>query len=602
MRYRVILLFIAILVCYSVDMAKDFDYKSELLTAGDSVNSKTKKLAEDSFINGTILDMQDKYAEAILEYLDALKFDKSPGIYYAISKDYYRLGKIATAIDYAQKAVAGDAANTEYLYLLASIYTSAHMNDSAAVSLEKIIAADSTDPKAYFNLAQIYEVSKPLKALELYNKLLNLIGPDWSVLIKIADLNEKMGNVEKTVETVEQLLKLNPSSLQLQKLLIESYVKTKKYDEALKMVDDALTSYPDDLSLIEYKANALIQKGDIKAGAEEYYKLVDSKDVRLAAKIQIGQAFLAQADKDTLALDAAKRIFESVNKDTTDWQVNAYLGEIAYQEKNDSLAIEYFKTSASLANWNEQVWTRLGGLLFDNGKYEECAQWMDSASVKFPNSFAIQLINGLSLSQLNKNAEAEKYLKKAAELNPNDVTALSAYGFTLNQLKKDDEAIVYLNRALNVDPNNIQVLGMLGLIYETKKMYSKSDVIYEKAMVLDSTNALILNNYGYSLAERGLQLNRALQMVKTAIEKDPKNSSYLDTIGWIYFKLGDTEKAKTYIEQSLEIDGKSATVLEHLGDIYKKMGDLKKAGEYWNKALEIDPSLTQIKDKLEKGT
>jgi tetratricopeptide (TPR) repeat protein len=112
---------------------------------------------------------------------------------------------------------------------------------------------------------------------------------------------------------------------------------------------------------------------------------------------------------------------------------------------------------------------------------------------------------------------------------------------------------------------------------------------------------MILNNFAYSLAERGLDLDRALKMVQKAVDEEPENSSYLDTIGWVYYKLGNYEKAKEFIFKAIEQDGNNATLLDHLGDIFYKMGNIEKANEYWNSSLELDDSNKEIQTKIEKG-
>ncbi len=152
-----------------------------------------------------------------------------------------------------------------------------------------------------------------------------------------------------------------------------------------------------------------------------------------------------------------------------------------------------------------------------------------------------------------------------------------------------------------LNPSDVQVLGMTALIYDSKEEFDKSDSLYTMAMKIDPENPLILNNYAYSLSDRGVRLDEAFLWSKLAVEKEPENSSYLDTLGWIYFKLNDYHKAKLYIEKSLLIDSKSATVLDHLGDVHFKLGDNSKAIEYWKKALENEPDNIKIKQKIEKG-
>ncbi|OGU55802.1 MAG: hypothetical protein A2V66_01300 [Ignavibacteria bacterium RBG_13_36_8] len=142
---------------------------------------------------------------------------------------------------------------------------------------------------------------------------------------------------------------------------------------------------------------------------------------------------------------------------------------------------------------------------------------------------------------------------------------------------------------------------MLGLIYDNKAMFEECDDAYEKAIQIDPNNATVLNNYAYSLAERGIELERALEMSKNAVEQEPENPSFLDTIGWIYFKLEDFVKAKKYIEDAIDHDKNDDALLNHLGDVYLKMGNKEKALEFWKKSLELNKSNEDLKQKIEKG-
>ncbi len=112
----------------------------------------------------------------------------------------------------------------------------------------------------------------------------------------------------------------------------------------------------------------------------------------------------------------------------------------------------------------------------------------------------------------------------------------------------------------------------------------------------DSQNALINNNYAYSLSERNLQLDRALQMIEIAMAADSSNSSYLDTYGWIYFKLGNYNKAYYYIQKAIGVDGEgNAELLEHLGDVLYMLDRKEEAIDYWEKALKLDSANESLK-------
>jgi tetratricopeptide (TPR) repeat protein len=560
-----------------------------------------KKKALEYFVNGSIAEAKGDYSGAIKEFNQALDYDTSAGICYALAKNYFSINKLGNALKYSKLSVKLDSTKTEYYLLLADVFIQARENDSAAVVLEKILAADSTDINTYYKLARIYETTRPLEAIKIYDRLINIIGPDWNVLLRVAELYEKLGYKEKAAESVEGLLEIDPSNVALQKLAIDFYARNGYNDKALEMLDEMIEVMPDDLEAREKRAQIYISQNDWEKASKEFKYIIEKPDVPLEAKVGIGATYFAKSFSDSTALPVAKEFFESIDKDTTYWQVKLYLGAIAINEGNDSLAIENFKYVTENASWHVESWIRLGGLYFDNRRYEDAEIIMSEAIELFPNDFAVNLILGLSLAQQNKTLESKDYLKKAIELNPSDVNALSAYGFALSQMNENEEAVEYLNRALRLEPNNINVLGQLGLIYNNLKMMTESDSLYELALQIDPQNALINNNYAYSLSERDLELDRALEMIEIAMAADSSNSSYLDTYGWIFFKRGDYDKAYYYIKKAIDVSDTNAVLMEHLGDVLYMQGKKDQALEHWKRALELDSSNETLINKVSTG-
>jgi len=560
-----------------------------------------KQKALEFFINGGVFESQGNYESAVGQYEKALLYDSSAGLYYTLAKNYVYLNKLVPALNYSQKALKLDSTKIEYYDLLADIYNYGNKTESAIATLEKAIELDSMNIELNYKLARLYETDKPLKAVKLYNRILYQIGPDWSVLTRIAELQERLGNNEEAIKAIEKLLAIDPANVPLKKMLIEFNLKAKRYDEGILLADEILELMPDDLETREAKAKLLLGKNDWEGASKEFDYLLDQPDVNLDAKINIGANYFNKAITDSTMLPIAKSFFTKLDEDTTDWQIKMYLGAIALSEGNDSIAIENFQYVTKNANWNVAAWVRLGGLYFDNRKYDEAEVVMSEAVLSFPEDFYVNLILGLSLAQQSKHQEAEKYLKKSTLLNPTDITALSAYGFTLNQLKENDKAIFYLKQALEIEPDDVQLIGTLAMIYNGMQSYEISDSLYERALELKPDDPLINNNYSYAFATRKIQLDRALKMVQISIAADSLNSSYLDTIGWVHFMLGNYKEAKLYLEKAIEVGGESAVMLDHLADVESKLGNKEKAIELWENALELDPTKNEIKNKIDKG-
>ena len=535
LRYSafIIMLLIAYGCSTQKEISKDRNANSKLagIISGDS-----SKLAMEQFINGTIAEIKGDYATAISYYLQASKLDPKAGVFYALAKNSFNLNKLSQALEYSKKALAFDSSRIDYFELLSEIYSSAQQTDSATFILSKIIKMDSTNVDAYYRLARIYEAKKPANAISIYQDITNIIGPDWDVLMRVAELQANLGNYKEAVSSIEQILTIDPDNEGLKKLLSEYFQRAKLYDEALTVINDVLIVNPDDLDAHDRKAQIYLSENKWDTASIEYSYILKQSNVPVDLKIKIGATYFEQSIKDSALAPIAKKFFITIDRDTANWQVKMYLGAIALNEKNDSEAVGYFKAATQLASWNVEAWVRLGGIYFDNRKYDEAVKVLSQAITSFPEDFRVNLILGLSFSQLNLNDEAKIKLKKAVDLNPKDITALSAYGYTLSQLKENDEAVIYLKKALSITPEDINLLGTIGLIYDEQKKWSECDSVYEKALLIDSSNALLNNNFAYSLSERGIKLDLALKMAKIAITAEPNNSAYLDTIGWIYFK------------------------------------------------------------------
>jgi predicted Zn-dependent protease len=111
------------------------------------------------------------------------------------------------------------------------------------------------------------------------------------------------------------------------------------------------------------------------------------------------------------------------------------------------------------------------------------------------------------------------------------------------------------------------------------------------------------------LADRGVRLQEALGMVKKAVDLDPQNAAYLDSLGWAYFKLGDNDLAEEYLRKALLRNPNDSTMQDHLAEVYAKQGKLKQAVGLWERAIaewnrtlpaDVDPAdVSRVQKKLE---
>ena len=148
-------------------------------------------------------------------------------------------------------------------------------------------------------------------------------------------------------------------------------------------------------------------------------------------------------------------------------------------------------------------------------------------------------------------------------------------GTAYYQVKDYINSEKFLYNALTIYPESRNTKHNLALIHDIKEEWEKSDEIYLDLISTDSLDAQALNNYAYSLVERNTNIDLALELSKSAIKISPKSAPYLDTIGWIYFKMNKYDKALDYIKESLNLDENNPTIREHFEQIIKAKAELE---------------------------
>ncbi|MBI4534838.1 MAG: tetratricopeptide repeat protein [Ignavibacteriae bacterium] len=555
---------VAALILSGCSSARD---TTDAIGHGEEASEIAHDLATQHVIAGSLYELKGEYAKAVLEFQDALRYERSHGIHYALSKNYSALGKHALAIESGREAVRLAPDNVEYRRNLAEGFAAGFELDSAAAQYEEVVKRDSNSIESWFNLARLYQSRKPLKALEAYDEITKRFGPQWEVLVQIAELHNALGQFEDAADALTRMLEIDPSNQELRRSLAQTNVRAERLDEAIAIYRDLLERNPGNIEYAMELAGAYLLKQEYATAKREFDRLFESDSLGLDAKLQIGEMYFGQIEKDSTQAPVAKSIFEQIrDKHPEDWRAYWFLGAIGAVAHDDSFAVTNFRKVTELASWNPDGWVYLSSVYLDNEDFRSVVTILESALKILPDDFRVNFMLGVAHSRMGNNIEAAKVLERACVLNPKDINAIA----------------------------------QLALVYDGIKTYEESDSLYEAALRIDSMNHLVLNNYGYSLAERGLQLERALDMATKAVEAQPENPSYLDTKGWVYFRLGRYEEAETLIKKAIAKGNANPILHEHLGDIYDMMNESERAVEHWSIALKLDENNTVLREKISR--
>jgi tetratricopeptide (TPR) repeat protein len=138
-----------------------------------------------------------------------------------------------------------------------------------------------------------------------------------------------------------------------------------------------------------------------------------------------------------------------------------------------------------------------------------------------------------------------------------------------------------------------------GELAERQKHYEPAEQFFRQALELDPNSSMTMNYLGYMMADKGTRLTEALGLIRKAVELEPMNGAYLDSLGWVYFKLGQYELAEENLRQAVDRDQTDPTVHDHLGDLYEKTGRIRLAAAQWE--LSLAESAKSLAADLEPG-
>jgi tetratricopeptide (TPR) repeat protein len=530
-----------------------------------NIYSQVPDLAKEYFINGKTADLMGKYPESAENYLLALKYDNSAGIHFALSQAYTKLKKFQEALVEINKALMQEENNPEFLMHKADIYINLAKTDEAIGIYLKLMENDSEDYSVVYSLARLYEEnSEPDKAAVLYEKITDDYGFDPDVLRRLYDIYATKNKFDDCERVLEYIIKTDPYDMQNRIRLASLYDYNGKYEQSLKIYEELINLNPEDKKLQNNLVKLYFLTGQPDKGFQAFASALGKDTLSYEEKVQVGEIFVSMISQEKSAIKITKNVFEKIqNEYPQEWKPYFYIGVVKISSGDDSFVAD-FEKALQLADTSREAYVQVGYMYFDKGLMDR----------------------------------AEPVARKGVMMYPEEFRLNYLFGLVLQRQGKPDEASMYLERALFVNPEDISLLSTLGLLYNSMKKYDKSDYMYQKALEIDPDNALVLNNYAYNLSVRGENLSMALEMSKKAIQKEPNNANYLDTMGWIYFRLKDYMNARTYTQKSLDLNASSSVVQEHMGDILSAMGDIGNAIIHYQKASELNPSNNSIKEKI----
>lgn len=320
-----------------------------------------------------------------------------------------------------------------------------------------------------------------------------------------------------------------------------------------------------------------------------------------------GSLWLAPA----LARLASGKKPERLVRDAREGVAEALVGTASALNRENALdaALLYARLALYLRPGFDFADLLLGEILDGLNQPRRAIAAYEAVPASSPLRWSAELRVATDLNELGRTDEAIARLNRMASERTDRADALIALGDILRGRERWGEAVDAYDRALSrVDVRNRRLWRPLyarGISLERSKHWNRAEKDFLAALDLAPDQPFVLNYLGYSWVDKGINLDRALKMIKRAVELRPRDGYIIDSLGWAQFRLGDYADAVIQLERAVELQPDDPTINDHLGDAYWRAGRRIEARFQWRRALVLDPTdqgmISRIERKLRLG-
>jgi tetratricopeptide (TPR) repeat protein len=503
------------------------------------------------------------------------------------------------------------------------------------------------------------------RALEAYRKVLNVDPGQSQLASRVAALLIEQDDFPQAIDVLKDAIKANPKDADPYQQLAYIYAKyLKKNDQAIDYANRAITLNPGDIEGYQRLVEIEVSAGQEKKALDVLDRATKVGSNDASFWMRLGKLYVAILFKsDSLPkpdeLKRTNEIFKkaaddagddpAILKDVADYYaasqqlkeaIPLYLRVLELQP-DDANAREKLATGFILTNQRgkaaemlEQIikehpekyqpYDLLAQVLDDEARSLQRAKKLDEAKAIFakvaanyeqsllinPNHVGTYLhLAELFLGPLKDADRAVRLLTDARRRFLGAPEIVYYLAIAQSEAKQTQQAVATFEEALHeaqLDPDNEMLNAKFyfnyGATAEQAGLYDKAADLLRKSIALDPANAAEGYNYlGYMWADHNLNLDEAETMIRRALELEPNNASYLDSLGWVQFRKGKFDQALSNLLLAAKTaDHDDPVIFEHIGDTYLRLNRISEAVESWQKALALDPKNKNLANKIER--
>jgi tetratricopeptide (TPR) repeat protein len=525
----------------------------------------------------------ERKAAALAHFVEGMAFEEK--------------GEMDKALEAYRKVLNVDPGQSELASRVAALLIQQEDFPQAIDVLKDAIKANPTDAEPYHQLAFIYAkyLKKTDQAVDYANRAIALNPRDIEAYQRLCEIELAAGQEQKALDALERATKSRSDDASFWTRLGKLYVAVlfkpdsqPKPDE-LKRVNDifkkAAENAKDDPAILKDVADYYASSQQLKEAIPLYLRVIELQPDDANAREKLATGFIL-TDQRGKAVELLEQI---IKEHPEKYQPYDLLAQVLDDEAR----------SLQRENRLEEA----------KARFAKVAANYEQSLLINPNHAGTYLrLAELLLGPLKDPERAVKFLAEARRRFSGAPEIVYYLAIAQREAKQTQRAVATFEEALReaqLDQDNEIVNAKFyfnyGVTAEQAGLYDKAADLLRRSIALDPSNAAEAYNYlGYMWADLNVHLDEAKEMIQRALQIEPNNGSYLDSLGWVEFRQGKFDQALAdLLLAAKNLDREDPIVFEHIGDTYFKLHRVPEALESWQKALALDPKNKKLAEKIE---
>ena len=495
-------------------------------------------------------------------------------------------------------------------------------SDSAALYFEYVLKVKKDDKYVQKRYAvELIRLNKLVEAKAIIASLYESDGSEKVGLI-LAGVQTALREKREAQLVYLSILKKYPASEEACVFLAKSYSLESKFEKSFKLLDKCEKSAKGKAIYSFYRGKIEVARGNIKAAEKNFKRslkidptyqqsaiglgAIYEEDKKLTKALTVYEKFLEESPyaysilKNVIQIYFALGEYDKVipfaerlsNIDSNDLNLKVRLGILYADSKRYDDAKGIFKEILSAVPKSDKVLYYLGTLHQQTGEFDSAVTYYskvpeESSLFHESNIQIAQILQVSATEQKEARGKLVQFINERAGKHSNLRVELRVMlaGFYENEGELHG-AVEEMEKIKDEKSFNEGHEYYFAALLEKVNRFDRAKEVIESLLVKNPENPHALNFLGYSLLERGIELDRALKLITKAVELKPDDGYIRDSLGWFYYKTGDYEKALVEIKKAWTLVSTDVVITKHLAMTYMKLKKFHKAKEFYVEALK----------------